>query len=184
MISLRPLNYNDTNLFLSGKNLTGLFNSMNTELKNITTWFKLNKLSINVKKTKWSLFHLASKKKLLPSNLPMLTIDNIPIEREKVMKLLGVLTDENLNWKNHIDYITNKVFKNIGILYQARNYISKSNLKQLYFSFIQSYISYSIIAWRSVCKSNLETFFCRQKHAIRAINFKKNYHHLSLSSLI
>ena len=42
----------DTNLFLSGKNLTGLFDSMNTELKNITIWFKSNKLSVNVKKTR------------------------------------------------------------------------------------------------------------------------------------
>ena len=103
----------------------------------------------------------------------MLTIDNILIEREKVTKFLGVLIDENMNWKNHIDYITNKVSKNIGILYQARDYISKSNLKQLYFAFVQSCISYGIIAWGSVSKSNLETLFRRQKHAIRAINFKE-----------
>ena len=47
----------DTNLFLSHKNIDTLFAIMNVELENVSTWFKSNKLSLNVDKTKWSLFH-------------------------------------------------------------------------------------------------------------------------------
>ena len=42
----------DTNLFLSHKNIDTLFAIMNVELENVSTWFKSNKLSLNVDKTK------------------------------------------------------------------------------------------------------------------------------------
>ena len=46
----------DANLFLSHKNIYTLFASMNVELENVSAWFKLNKLSLNVDK-KGSYFH-------------------------------------------------------------------------------------------------------------------------------
>ena len=46
----------DINLFLSHKNIDTLFDNMNVELPNVSTWFKLNKVSLNVDKTKWLLF--------------------------------------------------------------------------------------------------------------------------------
>jgi hypothetical protein len=94
----------DTNLFISNKNIETLFTDMNIELAKITIWFKANKLSLNVKKTKWILFHSASKRRFVPSLLPQLQIDNCVIERETVTKFLGVLIDENLNWKKHRVY--------------------------------------------------------------------------------
>ena len=52
----------DTNLFLLGLNTDGLFSDMNCELNKISLWFKANKLLLNFTKTKYSLFHPASKK--------------------------------------------------------------------------------------------------------------------------
>ena len=42
----------DKNLFISDKNIGELFKKMNKELKNVSTWFKANKLSVNIDKTK------------------------------------------------------------------------------------------------------------------------------------
>ena len=67
----------DTNLFLSHKNIETLFKEVNRELGNVTVWFKANKLSLNVNKTKWSLFHPVSKKRYLPKVLPDLSINGI-----------------------------------------------------------------------------------------------------------
>ena len=53
-------------------------------------------------------------------NLPILKINQIEIEREKAIKFLGVMIDENLNWKCHTDILLNKISKNVGILYKAR----------------------------------------------------------------
>ena len=57
---------NDTNLFLSHKNIDSLFAIMNVELEYVSTWFKSNKLSLKVDKTKWFLFDSLSKRQFLP----------------------------------------------------------------------------------------------------------------------
>ena len=47
----------DTNFFLRNKNIIQLFTKMNEELDKFSIWFKANKLSLNDKKTKFTLFH-------------------------------------------------------------------------------------------------------------------------------
>ena len=74
----------DTNLFLSHKNFNTLFAIMNVELENVSTWFKSNKLFLNVDKTKWSLFHPLSKRQFLPQTLPNLLIEDIYISKENM----------------------------------------------------------------------------------------------------
>ena len=101
----------DTNLFLLGLNTDGLFSDMNCELNKISLWFKANKLLLNLTKTKYSLFHPASKKMVLKEPLPFLIMDNIVIERENVTKFLGVLIDENLSWKQYINDVSSKISK-------------------------------------------------------------------------
>ena len=122
-----------TNLFLSRKNTDALFNGINVELANVSTWFKSNKLSLNVDKTKWLLFHPLSKRQLLLQILPNLLIENKHIKREHVTKLLGVFINENLSWKQNIDVGSSKASKSIGILYKSRDVSSRQCLKQLYF---------------------------------------------------
>ena len=109
----------DTNLFMSDKNIINLYTKMNIELEKVSAWFKANKLSLNVSKTKYSLFHQTVKKKNIPTNLPFLQINNINIERNTITKFLGVLIDENLNWKAQLANIESKISKSVGILYKA-----------------------------------------------------------------
>ena len=65
--------------------------------------------------------------------------------------------------------IENKVAKSIGILYRARFVLNRQCLKQIYFSFIYSYINYANIAWASTHKSKLTYLYRQQKHASRII---------------
>ena len=74
--------------------------------------------------------------------------------RESVTKFLSIYIDENLAWKYHIEHVCNKVSISIGIMYKSRNIIRKRFMKQLYFSFIHSYLNYANIAWASTNKSN------------------------------
>ena len=109
---LTPVKFaDDTNLFLSGINVDYLFSDMNCELNKISLWFKANKLSLNLTKTKYSLFHPASKRRFLREPIHFLKMDNIFIERENVTKFLGVLIDENLSWKQHINDVSTKISK-------------------------------------------------------------------------
>ena len=56
----------DTISFLSDENISELFQQMNKELKSVSTWFKANKLSINIDKTKCTIFYPTSKKRFMP----------------------------------------------------------------------------------------------------------------------
>ena len=108
--------------------------------------------------------------------LPLLSIDGKSIQREQYTKFLGILIDENINWKVHISHLHNKISKSIGVLYRVRHYLNKKLLQQLYFSFVHSHLTYGNIAWGSTYKSNLNSLYRRQKHALRIINFKeRNY---------
>ena len=106
-------------------------------------------------------------------------MDTAAIDRENVTKFqfLGILIDENLSWKQHINDVSTKISKSIGILYQSREVVKQPLLKQLYFSFIHCHLNYANIAWASTYKSNLEGIYCYQKHAARIINFKDKFTH-------
>ena len=168
---LAPIMFaDDTNLFYSHSNLQTLYNVVNRELEECVEWFRANKLSLNAGKTKYILFH--SSKKPLPDVIPDLILDAQKVERVCKNKFLGVIIDENLSWRHQIDSVSKKISKGIGILYNARPYLNKNLLKQLYFAFINSHLNYCNIIWASTCKTNLEYLSRRQKHAIRVINYK------------
>ena len=115
----------DTNFFFEHSNINTLLKTVNDELIKINEWFSANKLSLNVGKTKFSLFHKSGKKYSIPSHPPRLKINNHDIERVNAMKFLGVLLDENLK---HIKYLENKIAKNIGLMYRAKPFLDKGSL--------------------------------------------------------
>ena len=166
----------DTNLFCSHKNIKELFKIMNHELIKIQQWFNANKLSLNIKKTKYSFFHPLAFQDRIPLRVPKLEINNSSIKREKIMKFLGVLLDENMTWKNHVSCVENKISKNLGILYKARGLLNKKCMKQLYFSFVHSYLNYGNIAWASTNKSKLKTLLYKQNMAHVLLILKINSH--------
>ena len=88
------------------------------------------------------------------------------IKRENATKFLGILIDENLTWKPHIQYIETKISKNIGLLYKAKLLLNQKSLKSIYFSFIHSYTNN---AWASTHQTKLKKLFKFQKHASRIL---------------
>ena len=58
----------------------------------------------------------------------------------KSVKYLGIKTDENLNWKQHIHDIAIKLNRANSLLYTIRNYVNKHILRTIYFSIFDSHI--------------------------------------------
>ena len=88
----------DTNLFNSMANIADDNNEvLNVELDKIFQWLCANKLSVNIKKTKYILFHNLHKN---IENIKLdLKLNNTLIERVNKFNFLGVTLDEHLNWK-------------------------------------------------------------------------------------
>ena len=108
----------DTNVFISDKNIGKLFQRMNKELKSVSSWYKANNPSVNINKTKRTIFQPTFKKCFMPSKFPELFIDDIRLGT--AAKFLGVFIDENITLKTHINTISNKISESISILYSAR----------------------------------------------------------------
>ena len=159
----------DTNIFITGNNIKSLFVTMNEELKLVNDWFRVNKLSLNESKTVYTLFHSSHQKDNIPLKIPLLKINNHDIKRVMSTKFLGVMLDENLCWKAHINLLNSKISKAIGVMYKSRNFLTQSCLINLYFALIHCYLNYANIAWGSTHKSKLNCLHIKQKHAIRII---------------
>ena len=85
----------DTNLFYSHQNINDIFSTEDSEL-DINQWFKANKLSLNIEKTKYTLFHKKSAKNEI-SRIPDLKIGSKNIEKTSPIKFLGVLLDKHIS---------------------------------------------------------------------------------------
>ena len=90
---------------------------MNKELADVSNWFNANKLSLNVKKTKYFFPHKSSKKDNILLWLLNLERNGFTAECESSIKFSGAWIDKNLTWRGHIHTVENKIAKNIVLLY-------------------------------------------------------------------
>ena len=82
-----------------------------------------NKLSLNLSKTHFMIFHRARHKQYKIH----IEINKLPIEQVKHTQFLGVIFDDRLEWSNHITYINTKI---------AKKYFNTSGLINLYNTFV------------------------------------------------
>ena len=91
----------DTNVFISGNNLRKLINTLHIELNILYAWLQSNKLTLNLLKIHYMVYHRAKHKHMDVK----LCINKVPIQQVDNTNFLGVIIDDNLNWSNHISYI-------------------------------------------------------------------------------
>ena len=107
----------DTNLFYSNSNLAELDSIVNYNLKMVSDWLMANKVSLNIDKTYFIIFHPPQKVK---GHIVKLKISNREIAQEKFIKYLGLLIDSHLSCTYHILHISSKIKRCIGILQYVR----------------------------------------------------------------
>lgn len=105
----------DTNIYLSGNYLNELVISMEQEMVKVKDWFDINRLSLNLKKTKFMIFGNRKKDESI-----VLSIAGTKIMKVREIRFLGVLLDEGLTWKPHISHIQKKISKSIFVLNKVK----------------------------------------------------------------
>jgi len=132
----------DTNVFYADKNLVDVMDVLNHELKNLSVWFKVNKLPLNVGKTNYMIF------KHKNDNIDhKIVIDGVRVERVHVTKFLGVKVDKQLNWDDQINYVCRNVSKNMSVLYRVKHILNNDCLKSLYCTMTLPYLNYACEIW-------------------------------------
>ena len=158
----------DTNLFYKGADFGELVKSINAELENISLWLKVNKFSLNVKKTHFIIFQRGKS----PISHIEIKIDNQTIDKVDKTKFLGGVIDSKLSWKNHISLIVGKLSKSIGMIVKARE-LNRNALLTLYYSFVYPYLIYCNHVWGCTYQTNLKQLFILQKKALRIMCGKR-----------
>ena len=139
--------------------------NINAELLKVNNWLKLNRLSLNIKKTKAMLFHTQNK----VIEPPLLKLDNTIIDFVKEFNFLGITIDNNITWKPHLNKIRNKLCKFNAILNKLKHELPKSTLLTLYNSMFSPHLSYGILLWGAHADSLAKV----QKRAVRLITLSK-----------
>jgi len=162
--SFSPIIYADDTTLLTSLNFTSLNNSypsLNQELNLISDWLKVNKLSLNIEKTKAMIFHTPNRR----INPPTLIIDEIQIDYVEKFNFLGLIIDKNLKWNFHVDAVAKKVCKTLGIMNRLKRLLPKHALLNIYNALILSYLNYGLINWGHKADRLLKL----QKRAVRII---------------
>jgi hypothetical protein len=152
-------------IVIQDTNNTDIESGINKELAGISDWLKTNKLSLSINKCKYMIFH-TPQKKVYPLQL---IIDNTAIERVYEFNFLGLTINENLNWKSHINKISNKISKSMGILNKLKHFLPLNAKLLIYNSLILSHLNFCILAWGHQCERIVKL----QKKIIRILNISK-----------
>ena len=167
----------DTNILISHRNLTELISIINRELSKVSSWFKCNKLSLNINKTNFMHFHTTRTNETFLYNI---NIDNLPLEQKKHVKFLGITIDNHLTWNQHICNISSSIAKGIGVLYKVKDLLLEQSLLMIYNTLILPYIHYCNIVWGNCCKTKLDHILLLQKKAVRICSKAKYLSHTNI----
>ncbi|GFG35620.1 hypothetical protein Cfor_02571 [Coptotermes formosanus] len=98
-------------------------------------------------------------------------VDNKTLPIVPHTKVLGLIIDSSLNWKNHIAHLTTKLGKACYALQSLKPYLSTQTLVTVYYSLFHSVMVYGLLFWGNSTHSI--QIFKLQKRAIRTIMGKQ-----------
>ena len=158
-------------LFLT-KKLDVLINNSKQLLKHLYNWFQDNRLTLNHKKSYFSIFH--NKNKPMPDDLTSIEIPEIgvKISRSSSVKYIGLILDEKLDFKEHTASVIKSVTKFFGMFKKIKDHISFKLARQLYFAFIYSRLKYGIEIYGNCAKTLMKKLQIVQNKLLKFL-FKK-----------
>ena len=117
----------------------------------LTTWLRANKLTLNADKSSFTIFK--SNKKIIHNIPDKIEFLGQNIKRSTHNKFLGITLDENLTFSNHITELCNKLKRLFHVFYNIRDYLTKENIKTIYYALVYSRIKYVISVYGQTCTS-------------------------------
>ena len=168
----------DTNLLTTGLCIKKIQDQVNQDLKSLSNWLKANKIALNASKTEVIIFRQRNKKilyrnsddQLVPWNLKI-KIDGKKIEPSNYVKYLGIYIDQHLDWNYHVDELSTKLSRAVGMLAKIRHYVSKETLSMIYHGIFSSLLHYGSQIWGQSVKI-VDKMEKLQKKALRIMNFE------------
>ncbi len=163
----------DTAIVASSQSYIDLILMLRIEMSNVVEWLRLNKLTLNVSKTKLMIFGTQYKLRGV-TNLD-LHINNELVESVKVFKYLGVYLDQSLSFDYHIERVYKKTCSKVGLLKKVRHYIHHSTALTLYKSLVLPHIDYCDVVYMTAKQEALNKLQLVQNVACRTLLLADRY---------
>ena len=91
------------------------------------------------------------------------------IEQKVSVKYLGVILDNQMKWKDHINLVSSKVSRAIGMIKYAKKVLPTNLLKMLYLGLVEPHLRYCCSVWGACGVTSRKTLDKLQNRAIRII---------------
>ncbi|CAK1604430.1 unnamed protein product [Parnassius mnemosyne] len=152
----------DTTLSFYGDSWEEVFKIAQDGFNIVCHWLALNSLTLNTDKTKYVMFSIrnstciTNKFKIIAHSCNMTSISNCKcpdIENTNNIKYLGIIISKNLTFKEHINYLVQKIRKLIYIFKNLRHIANWNLIKTVYESLGKSILSYGISVWGGSSKT-------------------------------
>ena len=136
----------DTSLCALVKDKNESTSILNNDLLLISKWAYNWKMLFNPDPTKSAHEVIFSKKKITQIH-PIISLNNIQVERVPYQKRLGILLDEKLNFKQHVDNAILEMNKGIFVIKTFRHSLPRKSLLTIYKAFLRPLIAYGDIIY-------------------------------------
>ena len=159
----------DITIYVSGKSVNEVQTKLASDLSQIIKWCEVNKMFINVNKSKSMLICSSQKRTSLPVTNLKLVVNEIPVECVESVKILGLTIDQTLSWHTHVGKVCLKMYRLIGLPWRIKNHLDFSTRILYYNSYILPAFDYCLNVWCVMTWSDSDRILKLQKRAIRIV---------------
>ena len=156
----------DATIYASSKDSRKVGSALEEDLERIANWISANGLVMNIAKTQLMVLSRRGRQAKEKVNV---RVDEVDLPQQEHMKLLGVVVDNELKWKQQIDCVGRKNLACLANIRRAGRYLPSHIRKLLYTSMVLPHLDYCSVVWND-CNAGL----CNRARTMPCASFLAN----------
>jgi hypothetical protein len=143
--------------------------SVQDDLNTLVDYYKTNNITVNINKCQCISFS-HRRKEIIEFDY---NFGGERISRTNLVRDLGILMDSKMLFSDHVNYVTNKAYRNLGFLMRTcRPFGNCHSLKIVYYAYCRSILEYGSPVWNPQYDVYIKMLERIQKKFINHLNFK------------
>ena len=142
----------DTTVYFSYSDAEKVQKVLTEDLGNLSSWIAANGLKMSVKKTQ--VMMLSRKGREKEAGRLQVSIDNEVFAKCDEIKYLGVIVDNHLTWRSHIEEVRKKCLSALAVLRKLKGSLPPKLRNVLYQLMVLLHLDYCAVVWAECCKDD------------------------------